>query len=149
MQHLSFCVWLISVFLIKETHLSISSILILLIKYQLTVYARVYLQALNSITLFYVCIFMPGLYYLSYNISAMQFEIRENYISSFVPSRDCFRYLRTFVVPYGASLVALTIKNLPAIWRLGFNLCIRKIPLQREWLSLQYSCLDNSRGRKP
>ena len=92
---------------------------------------------------------MPGPYYLSYNISAMQFEIRENYISSFVPSRDCFRYLRTFVVPYGASLVALTIKNLPAIWRLGFNLCIRKIPLQREWLSLQYSCLDNSRGRKP
>lgn len=62
---------------------------------------------------------MPGPYHLSYNISAMQFEIRENYISSCVPSRDCFRYLEDFVVPYGASPVALTIKNLPAMWRLG------------------------------
>ena len=149
MQHVSFCVWLISVFIIKETHLSILSILVSLIKYQLTVFVRVYFWALNSITLFYVCIFMLGPYYLSYNIFAMQFGIRENDISSFVPSQDCFRYLETFVVPYGASLVALTIKNLPVMWRLGFNPCIRKIPLQRECLSLKYSCLENSRGRKP
>ena len=108
MQHLSFCVWLISIFLIKETHLSILDILVSLIKYQLTIYARFYFWALNSITLIYVGIFMPVAYYLSYNIFAVQFETRENDISSFVPSRDYFGCLETFVVPHGASLVALT-----------------------------------------
>ena len=31
--------------------------------------------------------------------------------------------------------------------RHGFNPCIRKIPWRREWLPLQYSCLENPMDR--
>jgi len=34
----------------------------------------------------------------------------------------------------GASLVAQLVKNLPAVWRPGFDLWVGKIPWRREWL---------------
>ena len=34
---------------------------------------------------------------------------------------------------YRASLVAQTVKNLPAMWRPGFNHWVRKIPWRRKW----------------
>ena len=41
------------------------------------------------------------------------------------------------------SLVALAIKNLPAMQVLGFNPWAGTIPWRRKWQPLQYSCLDN------
>ena len=49
---------------------------------------------------------------------------------------------------YRASLVAQTVKNLPAMWRPGFNPWVGKIPWRRAW-QLQYSCLENSMDRGP
>ena len=41
------------------------------------------------------------------------------------------------------TLVAQTIKSLPAIRRPGFDPCIRKIPWRRKWQLFRYSCLEN------
>ena len=47
----------------------------------------------------------------------------------------------------GASLVAQKLKNLPAIWDTQVWSLGREILWRREWLPLQYSCLENSMHR--
>ena len=39
--------------------------------------------------------------------------------------------------------VAQTVKNLSAVQEIGFEPWVGKIPWRREWLPLQYSCLEN------
>ena len=36
------------------------------------------------------------------------------------------------------------VKKLPAMQGTRFDFWVRKIPWRREWISLQYSCLENS-----
>ena len=45
------------------------------------------------------------------------------------------------------SLVAQTVKNLPAMRETGFSPWVRKILWRRECNPLQYSCLENSMDR--
>ena len=45
------------------------------------------------------------------------------------------------------SLMAQTVKNLPAMQRLGFNPSVRKIPWRGGNYPLQYSCLENPMDR--
>ena len=45
------------------------------------------------------------------------------------------------------SLVAQTVKNLPAMWEPRFDAWVRKIPWRRKWQPMHYSCLENPMGR--
>jgi len=47
-----------------------------------------------------------------------------------------------------ASLVAQMVKTLPTMQEQGFYPWVKKIPWRMEWLSLQCSCLENSRDRE-
>ena len=40
--------------------------------------------------------------------------------------------------------MAHMVKKLPAMQGTRFDFWVRKIPWRREWISLQYSCLENS-----
>ena len=62
----------------------------------------------------------------------------------------CLSYLRLFILPYilhtkfDVSLITQLVKNLPAIWRPGFNPWVGKIPCRRKGYPLQHSSLENS-----
>ena len=57
------------------------------------------------------------------------------------------RRLKFFLYCLEASLVAQTVKNLPAMSKIpGFDPWVGKIPWRRKWQPLQYSCLENSMG---
>ena len=40
------------------------------------------------------------------------------------------------------------VKNLPAVQKTQVDSWVQKIPWRREWLPIQYSCLENSRDRE-
>ena len=49
----------------------------------------------------------------------------------------------------GASLVAQTVKSLPAMQRPGFNPWVRKIPRRRKWQPTQCSCPESPTSEEP
>ena len=49
---------------------------------------------------------------------------------------------------YGASLVAQTVKNLPAMQKTPVHPWVRKIPWRREWLPAPVLLLGESHGRR-
>ena len=57
---------------------------------------------------------------------------------------DNYRNNRTYT---HTSLMVQSVKTPPACERLGFDPRFGKIPWRREWLPLQYSCLENSTDR--
>ena len=54
---------------------------------------------------------------------------------------------RAAVETHGDSLVAQTVKNLPAMQEIWIQSLGQKDPLRREWLPIQYSGLENSMDR--
>ena len=68
------------------------------------------------------------------------------------PSHRVLQALKSFNLCGGymlnwTSLVAQTVKNLPAMQETRFDFWVRKIPWRREWYPLQYSCLGNPMDR--
>ena len=49
---------------------------------------------------------------------------------------------------FRVSLVAQTVKNLPAMWRPGFNSWVRKIPWRRNWQPTPVFLPGESNGRR-
>ena len=47
-----------------------------------------------------------------------------------------------------ASLVAQTVKNLPAMWETWVQPWVGTIPWRKVWQPLQYSCLENPHGQR-
>ena len=85
------------------------------VKYQLTVYVRVYFWALKSVLLVCVSVFVSVPYCFDYYSFVIQFEIRKCDASSFVLlSQNCSGYLGSFMILsefYGSGCLSISVKS--------------------------------------
>ena len=56
--------------------------------------------------------------------------------------------IKVFLHREGASLVAQTVENLPAMWETQFNPWVRKIPWKRQWLPTPVFLPGEPRGQR-